>query len=243
MGRQRRGRSHQYHQQERQGNAGTLGIQQCRESRFKIQGRLRFGGELATNLYYRVYAKRFDQDAFTTSSGQSSGDAWNSTQAGFRMDWEPPSQNVLTLQGDYYYSVAGKPSEQVTLAPPAVSLITENEYNQGGNILGRWTRNFSDTSQLTLQTYFDHVEQEDGFGMENLNTWDIDLQDRFALGSWNDFLWGTGYRYQSDENSSSYELTWTPETEYIRLFNVFGQDDFTLVPDRLHLMARHKIRR
>jgi iron complex outermembrane receptor protein len=187
-----------------------------------------------------VYAKRFDQDGFTTSTGQSSGDTWNSTQAGFRADWEPPSQNILTLQGDYYYSVAGKPSEQVSLAPPAVSLITDNEYNQGGNILGRWTRSFSDTSQLTLQTYFDHVEQGDGFGIEHLNTYDVDLQDRFALGSRNDFVWGTGYRYQSVENSPSYELSWTPEIEYIRLFNVFGQDDFTLVPDRLHFMLGSK---
>jgi iron complex outermembrane receptor protein len=201
---------------------------------------VRYGGELASNLYYRVYAQRSDQDGFTTSAGQSAGDTWNSTQAGFRTDWEPPSQNLLTLQGDYYYSVAGKPTERVSLTPPAVSLFTEDEYNQGGNILGRWTRNFSDTSQLTLQTYFDHVEQEDGFGMENLNTCDVDLQDRFALGSRNDFVWGAGYRYQAVENSPSYELTWTPEIEYIRLFNVFGQDDFTLVTDRLHLIAGSK---
>jgi len=201
---------------------------------------VRYGGELASNLYYRVYAKRFDQDSFTASTGASAGDAWNSTQAGFRTDWEPPSQNVVTFQGDYYYSVAGKPTEQVTLTPPSVSLITDDEYNQGGNMLGRWTRTFSDTSQLTLQAYFDHVEQGDGFGTENLNTYDVSLQDRFALGSRNDFIWGTGYRYQAVENTPSYELTWTPEIENIRLFNVFGQDDFTVVPERLHLILGSK---
>jgi hypothetical protein len=55
---------------------------------------------------------------------------------GFRADWEPPSQNILTLQGDYYYSEAAQPVEQVSLAPPAISLISANEFNQGGNILG-----------------------------------------------------------------------------------------------------------
>jgi iron complex outermembrane recepter protein len=201
---------------------------------------VRYGGELASNLYYRVYAKRFDQDGLTTSAGKAAGDTWNSSQAGFRLDWEPPSQNVLTLQGDFYYSEAGKPVERVSLAPPEVSATHEIEYNQGGNILGRWTRNFSDSSQLTLQTYFDNVEQADGYGIEYLNTYDVDLQDRFALGSRNDFVWGSGYRYETVGNSPSYELTWTPEMEYIRLFNVFGQDDFAVVPDRLHLVLGSK---
>jgi iron complex outermembrane recepter protein len=80
---------------------------------------------------------------------------------------------------------------------------------------------------LTLQTYFDHVEQNTGFGIEYLNTYDIDLQDRFSLGSWNDFVWGAGYRYQAVEDTPTFELGWTPETQYIRLFNVFGQDDIT----------------
>ncbi len=149
---------------------------------------VRYGGELASNLYYRVYAKRSDVSDFADSSGKAAGDAWNSTQGGFRADWEPPSRNVLTLQGDYYYNVAGTPTERVSLAPPAVSATSVNEYNQGGNILGHWTRDFSDSAQLTLQTYFDHVEQGNGDGIEYLNTYDVDVQDRFALGSRNDFL-------------------------------------------------------
>jgi iron complex outermembrane receptor protein len=174
------------------------------------------------------------------STGTAAGDAWNASQGGFRMDWEPPSQNVLTLQGDYYYSEAGKPTDRVSLTPPGTTLIDDHEYNESGNILVRWTRIFSDSSQLTLQTYYDHVQQEDGFGIEILNTYDIDLQDRFALGSRNDFVWGTGYRYQAVENTPSYELTWTPEIEYIRLFSVFGQDDFTVMRDRLHLILGSK---
>jgi iron complex outermembrane recepter protein len=201
---------------------------------------MRYGGELATNLYYRVYAKRSDVSGFTDSNGKAAGDAWNFTQGGFRADWEPPSQNVLTLQGDYYYDVAGKPTDRVSLVPPAVSVIAENEYNQGGNILGRWTRNFSDSAQLTVEAYFDHVEQADGYGIAYLNTYDIDMQDRFSLGSWNDFVWGTGYRYQAIDDTPSFELTWLPQTQHIRLFNIFAQDDIKVVPDRLHLTLGSK---
>jgi outer membrane receptor protein involved in Fe transport len=38
----------------------------------------------------------------------------------------------------------------------------------------------------------------------------------------------------------AFELTWTPETQHIRLFNIFGQDDITVVPDRLHLILGNK---
>jgi iron complex outermembrane receptor protein len=202
---------------------------------------VRYGGELASNLYYRVYAKRSDVSDSTDSTGKAAGDQWNSTLGGFRMDWEPPSPNVLTLQGDYYYSEAAQRTEQVSLAPPAVSLINTSEYNQGGNILGRWTRNFSDSAQMTLQSYFDHVEQNDGYGIEYLNTYDIDLQDRFSLGSWNDFVWGTGYRYQAVDDTPTFELSFTPPTQHIRLFNIFGQDDIKVVPDRLHLILGSKL--
>jgi iron complex outermembrane receptor protein len=156
------------------------------------------------------------------------------------MDWEPPSPNVLTLQGDYYYSETRQPIELVSLAPPAVSLINANDYSQGGNILGRWTHNVSDSAQITLQTYFDHVEEDDGYGIEYLNTYDIDLQDRFSLGSWNDFVWGTGYRYQAADDTPAFVLSFTPETQHIRLFNIFGQDDIKVVPDRLHLILGSK---
>jgi iron complex outermembrane receptor protein len=202
---------------------------------------VRYGGELATNLYYRVYAQRSDQDGFTTSAGQPAGDAWDSSQGGFRMDWEPPTQNVVTFQGDYYYSIAETPTDLVALAPPSVSFITGKEYNEGGNELGRWTRDFSDSAQLSLQAYFDHVEEGDGFGNLIQNTYDIQLQDRFSLGSWNDFLFGTGYRYQTVEDTPSFDLTWTPETQNIRLFNIFGQDDITAVPDRLHFILGTKL--
>jgi iron complex outermembrane receptor protein len=202
---------------------------------------VRYGGELASNLYYRVYGSRSDVADLTDSNGKGAGDGWNSTQGGFRADWEPPSQNILTLQGDYYYSEAAQPVEQVTLAPPAVSLSSAKEFNQGGNVLGRWTHDVSDSEQWTLQTYYDHVEQNTGFGIEYLNTYDVDLQDRFSLGSWNDFVWGTGYRYQVVEDTPTFELGWTPETQDIRLFNIFGQDDITVAPDRLHLILGSKL--
>jgi iron complex outermembrane receptor protein len=202
---------------------------------------VRYGGELASDLYYRLYAKRSDMSDFTDISGKSAGDPWNSSLGGFRADWEPPSPNVLTLQGDYYYSATAQPSVLVGLAPPATTLISQSEYNQGGNILGRWTHDVSDSAQLTLQTYYDHVEQNNGFGIGFVNSYDLDLQDRFSLGSWNDFMWGAGYRYQDVDDTPTFEISWLPQTQHIRLFNIFGQDDIKIVPNRLHFMMGIKL--
>ena len=87
--------------------------------------------------------------------------------------------------------------------------------------------------------YFDHVQQEDGFGDEILNAFDVDLQHRFALGARDD-CWGAGYRYTDIEETPSFYLTFNPETEDLHLENVFAQDDITLVRDRLHFTLGSK---
>lgn len=203
---------------------------------------VRYGGVLASNLYYRVYGQRSDYDGLTETSGQSVGDNWHSTLGGFRLDYEPPTQNVLTLQGDYLYQGVGKSSALVSISPPGVSYPTTVENTSGANLLGRWTHEFSSSSQLTLQTYIDNVDEGSGYGEEEVrNTYDVDLQFRFAVGSWNDIVCGTGYRYASDQNTEAYELIWSPETRYIEIFNLFAQDEITIVPDRFHLTLGTKL--
>jgi len=201
---------------------------------------VRYGGELATNLYYRVFLKYFNQPELETSTGSEAPDALHGLHGGFRMDYDPSTQNTLTVQGDYYESDAGKLVDQVTLVPAAIQPVDVVEHDSGGNVLGRWTRTFSEDSELTLQAYFDHVEQGDGYGVEIQNTFDVDLQHRLALGPRNDIIWGAGYRYTQIQDTPSFYLTWTPESHGLQLGNVFAQDDITLLPDRLHFTLGSK---
>jgi iron complex outermembrane recepter protein len=202
---------------------------------------VRYGGELATNLYYRVYGKYSNHLGLETSTGGDAPDDSNALLGGFRMDYEPSTQNNLTLQGDYYNNDAGRQVNQVTLDPAAVQPMNVTEHNSGGNAVGRWTHSFSEDSQLTLQTYYDHVEQGNGFGEEIRNTFDIDLQHRFALGTRNDIVWGAGYRYTDIKETPSFYLTWTPESQALQFGNLFVQDDITLVRDRLHFILGSKL--
>lgn len=201
---------------------------------------IRYGGQLGTNLFYRAYVKYFNRDGLVDSTGKSAPDDWNSIRGGVRLDWEPSPENQFTLQGDYYSSEAGVNIQQPSQTAPFSQSMNLVAHNSGGNVLGRWTRSFSETSQLTLQTYYDRLKQDDGLETLSQDTYDIDLQHRFALGTRNDIVWGAGYRLTSMRLAPSFFAALNPASRQLQLWNAFVQDDITLAPDRLHLTLGSK---
>ena len=202
---------------------------------------VQYGGQLATNLFYRAYVTYFNRDNFTDSTGKDAADAWNSIRGGFRMDWEPTTENSFTLQGDYYRLNAGETIDDTTLTPPFANRVNYVDHDSGGNVMGRWTHNFSDTSQLSLQLYYDHSKQGDAPIVIKNDTYDFDLQHRFALGTRQDIVWGAGYRYLTTDTSPSFFATLTPGGEHEQLVSAFIQDDITVVENRLHLIVGSKL--
>jgi iron complex outermembrane recepter protein len=201
---------------------------------------VRYGGQFATNVYYRVYAKYFSRDGLFDSAGNDSGIDWRSTRGGFRMDWEPSTENTLTLQGDTYRMVASKNLTQASLAPPFSQEVNVTENNDGANALARWTHTFSESSQLSLQAYYDYVKEDNGDDTELRHTVDLQLQHRFALGDRNDIVWGAGYNRAFLKDNSNFTINWNPQREQFEIYNVFLQDDVTLIADRLHLTLGSK---
>ena len=201
---------------------------------------VRYGGQLATNLFYRAYVKYFNRDNFTSSTGPDTADAWSAVRSGFRLDWDASAENNFTLQGDYYYENAGETVDQATFTPPYVNRQNFVDHNKGANMLGRWTHNYSDTSQLNVQLYYDYSEQGDAPNVLKNNTVDFDLQHRFALGSRQDIVWGGGYRYLTEEASQSFFATFTPSYVHEQAFSTFVQDTLTIVEDRLNLTLGSK---
>src|SRR5713226_9561486 len=51
-------------------------------------GGFRYGGALASNVFYRVYGKYFDRDSAVLPSGQDATNNWRMGQGGFRLDRE-----------------------------------------------------------------------------------------------------------------------------------------------------------
>jgi iron complex outermembrane recepter protein len=191
-------------------------------------GAVRYGGSNGSNLFYRVYAQRFDRNGTVFANGNDAMDSWDMSQGGFRMDWYPSEVNTVTVQGDAYSgSEAGKPGDT---------------FLDGQNVLGRWSHTISDTSDLSVQAYFDRTWREipDEFA-EDLKTYDLDVQHRFALGERQSVTWGGGYRLMEDSVKNSAALAFIPADRNMQLFSAFVQDQIELVPDRLQLTLGTKL--
>lgn len=220
----------------------------------------RYGGQLSSNLFYRVYVNYFDRAGFDDASGRSMSDEWNMARGGLRLDWEPDEQNTFTLLGDYYDGSYGEQVGKTSVFPPAYNVLGIEAPASGGNVLGRWTRRFSDESELKLQIYYDHYQRKHPYGGgvivaapnefdedqnlmgERRDTWDLDLQHRFALGQRQSMVWGVGYRRTEDKIASNgIEIFWERTHSEDDLFSAFVQDEITAVEDRLRLTLGSKI--
>ena len=207
----------------------------------QIFGGLRYGAALGEKSHARLYVKGFERDSFQYEDGSDSGDEWDTLRSGFRLDSHLSDRDEFTLQGDIYQSNIDQTLYLATLSPPSYSQTIRDEADlSGGNLLGRWQRTFSSKSQISLQLYYDRTDHGEGYYSEQRDTYDIDLQHRFALGERHDILWGLGYRYSRDDFSNSSILTIEPDNRDDEIFSGFIQDEIMLVNDRLWLTLGSK---
>jgi len=191
-------------------------------------GAIRYGGSVGTNLFYRVYGQRFDRNAALLPNGKDAPDSGDMSQGGFRLDWYQTEENTFTLSGDSY---AG-----------SENTIPGNTFMDGQNLLGRFTHIISDTSDLSIQTYFDRTWRDISQSFaDDLKTYDVDFQFRFAWGSRQSITWGAGYRLMQDEVHNTAALAFVPPNRNMQLFSGFIQDEVTLIPDRLQLPLGTKL--
>lgn len=198
-------------------------------------GGVRYGGRLNESTYYRAYATYFNRDGLRYASGDDAHDEMMLGQAGFRTD-SYFDDDLLTVQGDYYDGIFGERGR------------SDSDVS-GGNLLSRWTRTFHEDSELTVQMYFDHTKRIDRTHQviasdfkETRNTFDLDVQHRFAAGERNEVVYGMEYRFSSDRISETDPavLAFDPTERALHLVSGFIQDEITLVHDYLKLTVGSK---
>jgi len=185
----------------------------------------RYGGRVNDDLTYRAYGLGFSRRASRTAADVSVRDNWYLPQGGFRADWSR-GDDEITLQGDLYRGAEEQPA-------------TVDQRIEGENVLARWRHRFSDASNLQIQAFFDRTHRFDTAGY-TMRIYDLDVQHSFALGSWNDIVWGGGYRVMHDRMTNVALFQILPETTTLRLGNVFVQDTAT-ISDRVKLTAGVKL--
>jgi iron complex outermembrane recepter protein len=194
----------------------------------------RYGGTIAPDVHYRVYGKYSDRDGEALPDGSDANDAWHTGQGGFRIDAYSSGQNRFTLQGDFYRNEDNLPAGDVSTV-------------SGGNLLGRWSRVISDTSETSLQMYYDRthltlpvqaVEPAPGLVLapagvleDTLDTVDLDFQHHFQWGKANRLVWGLGYRFTHDVVDNAPGLAFGPASLDQDLFSAFVQDEISLRDD------------
>lgn len=242
-------------------NTQGLLITEGSGSEERAAGAIRYGGKFGDTFHYRVFgqfAAHDDSAVFGTGfsdalirisvPGGGSGtvgsaaapprvanDAWSLGHVGFRADWEPPSADRLTLQGDIYRGREHQLYQRLT--PSSFSSFYERATDEvsGGNVLAKWTHLFSNRSEFVLQTYYDHTVRELAVLGESRDTFDLDFQHQFALGSWHTIVWGGGYRRISDRVRNTVEVALRPTARTTGLIGAFAQDEIALIEKKLAL--------
>ena len=202
-------------------------------------GGLRYGAKVGEGSYVRAYGKYFNRGAFPNVVGGKASDAWEAGSGGFRLDSEFAGDSALTLQGDLAQGYVDEVSESPVLTPPFTKTFTGGTFATA-NLLTRWQRTISATSEISLQLYYDRTDRRAPDNREIRNTVDADFLHRFKPGDRHEFVWGLGYRHTRGDFSSDTLIKLEPSRRGDDLFSGFLQDDILLVDHRLHLILGSK---
>lgn len=191
-------------------------------------GSLRYGGKISDHLHYRVNAMGMKRDGAVNMTGEDVDDAWTIAQGGLRVDWTKNDDEIMLL-GNVFDN---RPNPDA-LTPVAAS---------GHNVVTRWNRKLSESSDFRLQVYYDRTVRDfrNGFA-EQLNTYDIDGQHRFSPLPNHEVIWGFGYRLMDHQVDNLELFRFDPEDKKLHLYNLFIQDRISFLDERLQFTLGAKL--
>ena len=202
---------------------------------------LRHGGALGAATAYRVYGKALERGSGERLTGGAGADDWSIARGGFRVDSTLAAGAGLTLQGGLYDGEVGETVTLQSLASPVPRGIDDDMEVSGAHLLTRWQRSYSETSELSLQLYYDRTQRKALFVEEDRDTLDAELQHGFAPTARQRVVWGIGFRRTADDIRGSEVLSFAPARETDDLVSAFFQDEIMLRPDRLWLTVGSKL--
>ena len=190
----------------------------------------RYGGQIGDDLCWRAYGKQFERAAGYNPDGAY--DDWRQSRGGFRGDWTASDEDLMTFQGDIYAGASG-----VTQAAPPGPNVGYDDRVQGGNLLYRWTRTLDDDTQWQFMTYYDNFERRSQAYSETRNTFNVDLQYKFAVNDRHHIVCGGNYRLSHDATDGTPAFQLLPPDADTQWGSLFAEDSYTLIEDRWYLIG------
>jgi iron complex outermembrane receptor protein len=192
----------------------------------------RHGGRVGTGGSYRVYGQFRAEDAHVFATGASGNDEYLNGQTGFRIESDDTQPSFWMAQGDAYRASSGlydRPDTRLA----------------GGNLLSRWTRRWSSTSEFRAQAYYDRTFRRVQRQFKATNdTFDLDMQQQLLVARRHTLVFGGGIRvWRGDDLGDGPGFFFEPEVRTSTLASVFAQDEIDLVPERLSLTLGSKLER
>jgi iron complex outermembrane receptor protein len=202
-------------------------------------GAVRYGGQLSNRLYFRIFAKGFDRAGELNPDGPRD-DNWKLGHLGLRADWYSSGKDTVTFQADTYEGDVGQivPAIRITGRPNPTGRLVAGV--AGGNALARWTHEFSQDSDFQLRAYYDKTHRDDPTFVDDLDTFDVEVQHCFSLPWRQDVLWGLKFRSTNDRNEGKGLFALQPPNSWDNLFSGFLQDQITIL-DSLRLTLGTKL--
>jgi iron complex outermembrane receptor protein len=195
----------------------------------------RYGGTMGEDKFWRIYADHRARDEFDRLSGENASDDWQINQAGFRMDAQISSADDIIIQGDIYDGHIHQDLYLYSQAPPYMDEFPVKTKVSGGNIMGRWTKVLSGTSDMSVKMYYDTMHRSEDMLNEDRHNVDLEFQHRFGMGFGNDVIWGVRLRHSHDDYSGSKVTFMDPESTDDLLYSAFIQDEISFPGDQVKL--------
>jgi len=181
----------------------------------------------------QLHAKAHDYGPSRPVGGGEGYDDWRNQSAGFKLE-RLLEGGPLKVQGGIYRSRAGDEVNLVS-APPANTLVRDTQKIAGGHLMARWENQGSEGHQESYQAYLEHSDYDHVILKELRTTFDLEYQNRRAIGANQDLIWGLGYRHSSDSIDSSPMILVSERERGSNLYSAYLQDEITLQPERWRL--------
>jgi iron complex outermembrane receptor protein len=201
----------------------------------------RYGWQLGTNTYARVYGMYNYTDPNEKLGGGDAHDATSSGRGGFRVDGYPQETTQWTLKGEMRWA-ENQSYDTVPVVPPPSNIFTNTADGKvfGGQMLGHWQSELNSDSTLQLQAYYDFDQRETAIVNDQIHTTDLLLHHTWT-GWWRQTIdWGMEGR-MVQMNTHPAWTAYNPASETDWLGSAFAQDEISLVPDKLSLTAGIKL--
>jgi iron complex outermembrane recepter protein len=199
---------------------------------------LRYGGQVGDDFHWRVYGKQFERDGGYFFGDEA--DDWRQQRGGFRADWTPTPDDVVTFQGDLFDCDAGQLQSFAVAGFPFVATDAFDNHDFGQNAVVRWSHEIDDASDWSVQAYYDRFGRETPHVDLEQETADVDGQLRFPIGYRHNVICGGGYRHISDHLFGNFGFSLDPPARNTNLFSAFIQDEIMLSEDFWYLIVGAK---